>query len=281
MLTDASGKVTDTYDYDAFGNLIHTTGSTPNVYLYRGEQYDPDLGLYYLRARYYNPSTGRFLTRDPDAGLIRVPATLHKYLYAAADPVNRIDPSGRAGLLMFTIQSGGYLAFTPGPIGGVSSCVMNYAAWGAALGALGGGVLGAAGGVVALDARAPGGELLLDPIGTGVLAGGTLGYGLGGLVGAIKCARINPDKLDLTDPDAGIGEPGEPICPSQSSQNRSLKDAILAASAACGGAVPTAIMIHAVTHYGGKPHGCLDPEEITASLIAAMKAAGMCGGGGK
>ena len=57
---------------------VNATGSTPNVYLYRGEQYDPDLNLYYLRARYFNPLTGRFLTRDPDIGKIRTPATLHK-----------------------------------------------------------------------------------------------------------------------------------------------------------------------------------------------------------
>ena len=45
LLTDATGTVTDTYDYDAWGNAVNTTGSTPNVYLYRGEQYDPDLRL--------------------------------------------------------------------------------------------------------------------------------------------------------------------------------------------------------------------------------------------
>jgi hypothetical protein len=55
-LTNAAGAVTDTYEYDAFGNKINSTGTTPNNYLYRSEQYDPDLGLYYLRARYYNPS---------------------------------------------------------------------------------------------------------------------------------------------------------------------------------------------------------------------------------
>jgi RHS repeat-associated protein len=60
-----------------------------------GEQYDSDLGLYYLRARYYNPQTGRFLSRDPEDGKIKIPATLHKYLYANGDPVNRIDPRGR------------------------------------------------------------------------------------------------------------------------------------------------------------------------------------------
>ena len=63
-----------------------------------GEQYDPDLGLYYLRARYYNPATGRFLSRDPKDGYINVPKTLHKYLYADGDPVNMKDPTGKGAL---------------------------------------------------------------------------------------------------------------------------------------------------------------------------------------
>ena len=72
---------------------------------YRGEQYDSDLGLYYVRARYYNPAMGRFLSRDPNVGYIDEPATLHKYLYAGGDPVNRVDPSGRADTIetIFTV----------------------------------------------------------------------------------------------------------------------------------------------------------------------------------
>lgn len=72
----------DTYDYDAFGNKINSTGTTPNNYFYRSEQFDSDLGLYYLRARYYNPLTGRFMGRDPLDGSTFDPASLHKYLYA-------------------------------------------------------------------------------------------------------------------------------------------------------------------------------------------------------
>jgi RHS repeat-associated protein len=87
-----------TYDYDAFGNELNRTGSTPNVFVLRGEEYDSDLGLYYLRARYLNSATGRFLSTDPEAGAPTDPSTLHRYLYASADPVNRIDPSGRADL---------------------------------------------------------------------------------------------------------------------------------------------------------------------------------------
>jgi len=83
---------------DAFGNLIASTGSTPNAYLYRGERYDADLGLYYLRARWYNPVTGRFMTRDPNSGSIYDPASLHRYNYGRANPSNYIDPSGRASI---------------------------------------------------------------------------------------------------------------------------------------------------------------------------------------
>ena len=78
----------DTYDYDAFGNLIHSTGSTPNNYLFAGEQFDPDLALYYNRARYLNTSTGRFWSMDPKRELPRRPNTLHRYRYVSADPVN-------------------------------------------------------------------------------------------------------------------------------------------------------------------------------------------------
>jgi RHS repeat-associated protein len=66
--------------------------------LYRGEQFDTDLGLYYLRARYYNPQTGRFLSRDPEEGNSGEPKKLHKYLYAYGNPVNRLDPTGRASI---------------------------------------------------------------------------------------------------------------------------------------------------------------------------------------
>ena len=99
QLTSTAGTVTDSYDYDAFGNKINSTGTTPNNYLYRGEQYDSDLGLYYLRARYYNPLTGRFMSRDLNAGNLIDPKTLHKYLYAGGDPVDLADPTGRASAL--------------------------------------------------------------------------------------------------------------------------------------------------------------------------------------
>jgi RHS repeat-associated protein len=107
-LADTSGNVTDTYDYDAFGNLIHSTftsvpplGSTvspsTNNYLYSGEQFDPDLNLYYNRARYLNVSTGRFINMDTFEGSA-AGGFLHKYSFPRENPVDLIDPSGHEGL---------------------------------------------------------------------------------------------------------------------------------------------------------------------------------------
>ena len=108
QLTNSAGVVTDEYEYDAYGNSFTKQGTTPNNYLYRGEQYDSDLGLYYLRARYYNPATGTFMSRDPEDGYIDDPASLHKYLYANGEPENGFDPTGRGDII--TLQLRYYLA---------------------------------------------------------------------------------------------------------------------------------------------------------------------------
>jgi RHS repeat-associated protein len=94
LLTDPAGTVTDTYAYDAYGGVIATTGATNNPYRYSGERLDADTGLYQLRARYYDPGAGRFITRDRYPGDVAAPRSLHRYLYADADPVNLIDPTG-------------------------------------------------------------------------------------------------------------------------------------------------------------------------------------------
>jgi RHS repeat-associated protein len=96
----------DTYDYDAYGNLVASTGSTANEYLYDGQRWDADLGMYHLRARYYEPGRGRFATVDPLNGVPTNPISLNKYLYANADPVNLSDPLGLASLFEYNIQIG-------------------------------------------------------------------------------------------------------------------------------------------------------------------------------
>jgi RHS repeat-associated protein len=94
LLTDIGGTVVNVFVYDAFGNLIALNGVLQTGYLYCGQQYDSDLGVYYNRARYLNAGIGRFWTADSSDGNQQDPLSLHKYLYAADDPVNLDDPSG-------------------------------------------------------------------------------------------------------------------------------------------------------------------------------------------
>jgi len=103
-LSDGSGNLTDSYNYDAFGILLNSTGSTENSYRFAGEQFDSALDQYYLRARYYNQGVGRFTQMDTFQGWDEDPTTLHKYLYANVDPANGIDPSGH--MTMSGLMSG-------------------------------------------------------------------------------------------------------------------------------------------------------------------------------
>ena len=98
LLTDGEGRVTDRYSYDACGNLLQKEGGTQNDFLYTGEQYNTNTGLYYLRARYMDPSTGTFISMDSYPGSLNDPVSLHKYLYANANPVMYTDPSGYMSL---------------------------------------------------------------------------------------------------------------------------------------------------------------------------------------
>jgi RHS repeat-associated protein len=93
-LTDSSGAITDSIDYDAFGNEIARSGSVEIEHLYRGERFDTNVEFYDLRARLYNSANGRFFTQDGFPGLVRNPRSLNKYVYADADPTNGRDPSG-------------------------------------------------------------------------------------------------------------------------------------------------------------------------------------------
>ncbi len=94
LLTDGNGAVTDRYSYDAFGNLLSSQGSTINPYRYTGQQLDSLTGLYDLRARYYDPTSGRFLSRDTAGIDVSNPVEVNRYSYAEENPVNFTDPSG-------------------------------------------------------------------------------------------------------------------------------------------------------------------------------------------
>jgi RHS repeat-associated protein len=95
-------------DHDAHGVPLSVTpaGAPTSSLGYNGEFFDADLGMIYLRARWYNPSTGRFHTRDPYQGTFEDPMSMQAYLFAHGDPESMIDPSGNFSLLDFFITNG-------------------------------------------------------------------------------------------------------------------------------------------------------------------------------
>lgn len=109
LLTGASGAVTDRSDYGAYGERLTASGASGLPHRYAGEETDSESGLTYLRARYYDPRSGRLLSRDAKPGYQDEPLSLNPYMYAAGNPVNRTDPSGNdftiAGNLFANAQS--------------------------------------------------------------------------------------------------------------------------------------------------------------------------------
>lgn len=121
-LTDSTGAVVRSYLYDSFGNIVQQTGSLTNPYTYTAREFDSESGLFYYRARYYDPRTGRFLQEEMvpqsprrkevfgpngliknfDAGILNIlkkrPIRLHSYLYTLDNPVNFVDNSGKSPL---------------------------------------------------------------------------------------------------------------------------------------------------------------------------------------
>ena len=94
QLADQWGIVSVTYDYDAFGNLRETLLSDSNPFRYCGEYWDYETKKYNLRARYYNPATGRFTQRDSFLGFYTDPLSLNQYLYCSHNPIRYRDPWG-------------------------------------------------------------------------------------------------------------------------------------------------------------------------------------------
>ncbi len=93
-LTKPDGTVQARYRYDAWGNPRSTVGASFNPFGFTSQERDAESGLYYFKARYYDPTIGRFLSQDPAKGDANSPPSLHKYLYANANPTAFIDPTG-------------------------------------------------------------------------------------------------------------------------------------------------------------------------------------------
>jgi RHS repeat-associated protein len=89
LLTSSSGSVVGSFSYDPYGKQNGSTGTTTTPLGYAGQYTDPETGLQYDRARYYDPQTGQFTSRDPLEEATREP-----YSYAGESPLNNTDPSG-------------------------------------------------------------------------------------------------------------------------------------------------------------------------------------------
>ena len=80
-----------TYTYGSYGAITKQKGTSANPLLFAGQYRDAESGLYYLQARYYDPSTGQFMSVDPALAVTGI-----RYGYAESDPVNFVDPLGLA-----------------------------------------------------------------------------------------------------------------------------------------------------------------------------------------
>lgn len=168
MLLDLAGAIAtvtgvrQVFDYDAYGTLRNIAAlQAATTLLYNGEWLDVRIGRQYLRARWYDPATGRFGSRDPVFGNLQDPQSLHKYLYGHADPINNADPTG-----LFSV---GHL--------GISIVV------GAVVGGIGGGVAARYNGTSVRDGII--GGAIIGGFAFGVAYGGLWAWSLGYQVGAV------------------------------------------------------------------------------------------------
>lgn len=89
LLTGAAGVVRASFTYDPYGNVTASSGSSSTPFEFAGQYKDAETGFYYLHARYYDPTTAQFLSRDPLVALTRSP-----YAYVAGNPLNATDQNG-------------------------------------------------------------------------------------------------------------------------------------------------------------------------------------------
>jgi RHS repeat-associated protein len=104
VITNQDGSIQARYEYDAYGKVLAETGISEQPFGFTGYQKDDDTGLYYANARYYDSETGRFLREDPFEGDANTPPSLHKYLYAHANPTYHTDPTGKCSVRIFRCQ---------------------------------------------------------------------------------------------------------------------------------------------------------------------------------
>jgi len=106
-ISDSAQTVVARYSYDAFGMVTASDPGFANAYAYTGREWDKELGLYYYRARYYDPMEGRFISKDP---ISFAGGDVNVYRYVQNDPINFIDPDGKFAVIpvaLFIAKYGG------------------------------------------------------------------------------------------------------------------------------------------------------------------------------
>ena len=149
-LTDADGEIVKLYTYDAFGVEKNIDDADTNAFRYCGEYYDSESGTIYLRARYYDPTIGRFISRDSYAGKNEDPLSLNLYNYCANNPVYFNDFSGHWFGLDDAIAAG--IGAIAGGVGQLASDLaksaitgeLKFSDWQTYTGAVVGGAIGGA-----------------------------------------------------------------------------------------------------------------------------------------
>jgi len=111
-------------DYDPYGAILQQQGVIPSPLGFAGEWHDSATGLQYLRARWYQPATGRFTQVDPFPGVLSLPATQHPYQYALNNPLRYTDPSGES-VLLSVLMAVGIGAVIGGAVGGIGYALQH------------------------------------------------------------------------------------------------------------------------------------------------------------
>ncbi|MHC8514732.1 RHS repeat-associated core domain-containing protein [Sporosarcina sp. ITBMC105] len=131
-LTDSSGTTVASYMYDAWGNILQQSGpmAEENPLRYKGYRYDTEVNFYYLVARYYEPTTGVFLSRDPQSGSVTSPISQNSYAYADNNPVMFADHDGENPLLIINLSLADYDGYKVYSVGGSKKKLLRQWEWG-------------------------------------------------------------------------------------------------------------------------------------------------------
>ena len=190
-LTDSTGAITKSYKYDAFGVEQNVDDADNNAFRYCGEYYDSESGTIYLRARYYDPTIGRFISRDSVTGENTDPLSLNLYTYCHNNPIIGTDPSGHIPRWLkntLKVAAGvaviGGLAVATAVTGGAAAVVAGAALSGAIAGGASGAVIGTIGGAIE-----NGWDGALDGAVDGFLSGAIIGGATGALSSGVNIAR--------------------------------------------------------------------------------------------